>query len=194
MELKNNKELKYLKKVTNKKQKDYWKIFNSLAVFFTIMGISIFLSVISTINIRSNFDKFVNIMTKIDHMSSKYLVIGLLLLTFALIIFILKYSEDFSISIILIFKQFGPIFFCIGMIYQTINTSEILYFNENSILRYNYYFYFITILFATIFYTCYQILKSTILFLKINIPDSKDRLSIVITIVATIVSFIALFK
>ncbi|WP_375106145.1 hypothetical protein AB9L15_05165 [Lysinibacillus fusiformis] len=161
-----------------------------LAEFYILLGLSVVFALILTKLCIENNRLFSDIFNYLSAGEMTILIFALILLIQGLYIFsnpeIITYSElnklRFFINYIIILS---------GIWYLHDFSNKGGEFKE----IYNYYYVCLfTIFWLPVFYEFTKLIKAIKRILINNVTDSKDRLSIVITLIATLISAIALFK
>jgi len=162
----------------------------NMAEFIILLGLSIVFSIVSTKLCIENNRIFADIF---NYFSAGEMVI----LIIALVLFI-EGIYIFSKPEIISFSVFKIVFFFLpyAIIYSAIWSFHDFNSRGRQLEEVNSYYlmFTFTIIWILILYEFSKLIKAFKNILKNNVPESKDRLSIIITIVGTIISIIALFK
>ncbi|MEY9975751.1 hypothetical protein [Lysinibacillus sp. RC79] len=174
-----------MEKRSEKFKESYAKKFGR---YYFLIGISIAFSIISSKWVITHNDVLSNIFEIYTPIEMILLILGLILFIEG-IYFYSKPEIIYKTKNLIIFFPYIITYAFIWWFYD--------FSNNNRLLEELSSFYLITYLFLiwiSIFYEIIKLCKAIKNIIKNSSNDSKDRLSIVITIIATIISAIALFK
>jgi hypothetical protein len=196
--------------IQNKKEKELKEQIGGVCF---LLGFSIISSLIFTYYLELNLDKFLLFMEQVNKITLYFLVFAL----FMIIEGIAFYKDAFlypnirfkrngkpiKMWVINLIKDLVKDFFHFSLIifsYTVLFTIGLFYFympEKIAILIKHHPHYVISInviIIFILFYEIKRVFSSLIEILKRNVVDSKDRLTLAITILTTIISAIALFK
>lgn len=176
------------------------KLFRILGSNLTLLGISVVISYFVSLYLEDNWTSYYSLFKDINKFDIAWIVGGLYIILLGVSLLAqlgnegdLRDMETAKIPIPFILKQipFSIVFFTVVMyIINPILVENPRWISEN--------FYKVTFMNALVIYIALAIsmnlLFNSLTIFKNSIPNSKDRLTIIVTIFATIISAIALFK
>lgn len=162
----------------------------NMAEFIILLGLSIVFALVSTKLCIENNRIFADVFNYFSASEMVILIIALVLFIEGIYIFSKPEIISFSVfKIVRFFLPYAIIFTIILEVHKFINSGGQL----NELNNYILVFLF-TIFWIPTLYEFTKLIRALKNILKNNVEESKDRLSIIITIVGTIISAIALIK
>ncbi len=154
--------------------------------YYILIGLSVVLSIASSKWVILYQKSLAKIFESYSIMEMFFFIIGLIVLIQGIYIYS-KPEITYKSKRVLIFIPYIIIYYMIWQFYIHMKIQEEL--KENIILL-----AFLFLFWLAVLYEMFKFIIAIKNILKNSVKDSKDRLSIVITIIATIISAIALFK
>lgn len=170
----------------NRVERERKKTIEKVSEFFIVVGISIITAIIS-IKILPNYEEdFSKILIKFSGIEFWVIIASIILIVESIYV----YSKPKRLEGKIIPWFLWPYILILPVILQFYMTAV----DGTKLTNMNLLVFFLFLLWLGIFYELIKFIKSANIIMKEKIKEDKERLAIIITIIATIISALAIFK